>query len=930
MAKQALSWKRAGAIGWRDLKSAPAKFGFVVLSVAVGVAALVGVRGFSESFRRTLSLEARSLMAGDLSARIFHQPTGDETRKIAGIEKQGAGGIRLTWVTEAVSMASVAPDPVPLLVSLKAVDPDEYPYYGTAELEPAIGLKQALDGDSAVVAEEFLIRLNARVGQTLRLGGRSFRISAMLKQEPDRISAGAGWGPRVMISQAALARTGLLAPGSRVSERLLVKLPEKLAAGVSIGAEAEAVRKQVEEALPDAQVMDFKEGNPGLSQGLDNATAILSLICLVAMVLGAIGVAMAMHAHLEQRMDMLAILKAVGAGSGDLLRIFLLQTLGLGLAGGLLGVAAGLGVMAVLPAVFGKLLPVEAQLEFPWRSVAAGLGTGLLTTLLFCLPPLLDVRNVRPVLVLRRLVEQGPGGNVEEWIERPLISRILERLSPTFLLRIISGVYAWSVSWAVPLLWFSLPKFALRALAQIVRWLKVMRAHVDAWLAGWWARRLQLGISVLVVVALGGIAWALSDSVTVGWRFALYFAIALVVLLVLAAVSLRTLRFLLDRVRLRLPSSLRHGLANLYRPGNQSAAVLAALGTGVMLILAVFLMQAALLRDIRETASPKLPNIFLVDVTTDEVAGVKDFFQHQAGVSQALDLMPVVTGRFISLNGKPVEQMKEQHFPRRMLESAELSWADAAPAGDKLTQGKWWTDAEAAELAMGEGVALRLHLGVGSVVELEVGESVRKLKVAAIYRADGNHLGARIQFVLPSGQLKDQQATWYGGAHIDPKQVAGMERALFAAFPTVTVINLADVLERIESVINQITFVVRFLAGFSIFAGLAILASSIASTRFRRMQEAVVLKTLGATRMRIVRTFSVEFSVLGLLAGSVGVVFANLLTRVLLRKLEVGFHIEWLATLIALVGTAVLATATGWIASYRILGLRPLEVLREE
>jgi len=150
-----------------------------------------------------------------------------------------------------------------------------------------------------------------------------------------------------------------------------------------------------------------------------------------------------------------------------------------------------------------------------------------------------------------------------------------------------------------------------------------------------------------------------------------------------------------------------------------------------------------------------------------------------------------------------------------------------------------------------------------------------------------------------------------------------MERALFAAYPTVTVINLADVLARIESVVDQITFVVRFLAGFSILAGLMILASSIASTRFRRMQEAVVLKTLGATRMRIVRTFSVEFSVLGLLAGSVGVIFANLLTRVLfhLFKLEVAFQIEW---------TAVLATGTGWIASYRILGLRPLEVLREE
>jgi putative ABC transport system permease protein len=854
MAKRALSWNRAAAIGWRDLKSAPGKFAFVVLSVAVGVAALVGVRGFSEAFRKTLTNEARSLMAGDLSARIFRRPSAGELGKIAAIDGQYAGA-HSTWVLETISMASVPPDPVPLLVTLKAVDPAEYPYYGEAQLEPGMSLRQALAGDSAVVAEEFLIRLNAHVGETLRLGGRDFKITAVLTQEPDRMSAGAGMGPRVMISRASLEQTGLLAPGSRASQRLLMKLPAKV--------DQVMVRKAVETALPDAQVMDFKEGNPALSQGLDNATAILSLICLVAMVLGAIGVAMAMHAHLEQRMDMLAILKAVGATSTDLLRIFLLQTLGLGLTGGLLGVAAGVGVMTVLPAVFGKLLPVQTVLGFPWRSSLAGLGTGLLTTLLFCLPPLLDVRAVRPVLVLRRLVEQAPTG-------------------------------------------------------------------IKAWIGRWWARRLQLGIAVVVVLALGAIAWALSDAVKVGAWFALLFAIALVVLLALAAVALWALRIWLGWVRLQLPSSLRHGLANLYRPGNQSAAVLASLGTGVMLILAVYLMQGALLSDLRDTASPKLPNVFLIDVTGDEVEGIRDFFKRQPGVTQQIDLMPVVTGRFVSLNGQTLDKLKDQHFPRRLLENAELSWADAPPAGDKVTQGKWWSSKDAAEIAVSEGTAKRLNLGLGSAVQLEIGERVVTLTVTALYRADGEHPAARVSFTLPSDELKDEPATWYGGAHVATKQVASVERALFLAYPTVTVINIADVLDKIEGVVDQITFVVRFLAGFSIFAGLMILASSIASARFRRMREAVVLKTLGATRMRIVRTFSVEFSVLGLLAGSVGVVFANILTRVLLHKLNVGFHMDWNATLIALVGTAVLATATGWIASYRILGLRPLEVLREE
>ena len=143
--------------------------------------------------------------------------------------------------------------------------------------------------------------------------------------------------------------------------------------------------------------------------------------------------------------------------------------------------------------------------------------------------------------------------------------------------------------------------------------------------------------------------------------------------------------------------SLRHGLANLYRPGNQSAAVLAALGTGVMLILAVYLMQAALLREIRETASPKLPNIFLIDVTTEEVAGVQDFFQHQAGVSRAA--RPDAgrcAGKFISLNGKSARPVEGPALSPAHAGERGLSWADAPPAGDKVTQGKWWTEPERA------------------------------------------------------------------------------------------------------------------------------------------------------------------------------------------------------------------------------------------
>ena len=137
MAKRALSWKRAAAIGWRDLKSAPGKFAFVVLSVAVGVAALVGVRGFQRELQA--NAHDRGAVADGRRPERAHFSRADareEEKQVAGSGEADSGDVRATWVTETVSMASVPPDPVPLLVSLKAVDPAEYPYYGTAELEP--------------------------------------------------------------------------------------------------------------------------------------------------------------------------------------------------------------------------------------------------------------------------------------------------------------------------------------------------------------------------------------------------------------------------------------------------------------------------------------------------------------------------------------------------------------------------------------------------------------------------------------------------------------------------------------------------------------------------------------------------------------------------------------------------------------------------
>ncbi|HEX6496380.1 MAG TPA: FtsX-like permease family protein [Acidobacteriaceae bacterium] len=846
---RALSSSVALRIAWREFEAAPAKFIFVIVSVAIGVAALTGVRGFTESFQKTLLGQARTIMAADVSARMFRQPSAKE---IAGLN--ALQGVERTQVTEMVSMASTPSDPIPLLVSLKAVDPSQYPFYGAYKLRPAGTLREELSPERVLVGEDLLIRLHAQIGDSLKLGNSTFRIAGVIEREPDRMNSSMGIGPRVLITRQGLAESGLLQPGSRAGERFLMRLQP----GAS---DIKGLHAQVEKVLPEAQVTDFREANPALTRGLDRASSMLSLICLVAMVLGAIGVAMSMRAHLEQRMDILATMKSIGARSSDILRIYLLQTLLLGLAGGLVGVVAGFGVEWTIPLLAAKLLPIEPSLRLPVRAGLAGLGTGMLTTLLFCLPPLLDIRRIKPNLVLRRQVETQP--------EFTLAER-------------------------------------------------------------WQRRRMQWIATAVILIALAGIAAGLTNSLTIAAWFTAALVALLLFITLLARTLLRMLRTALARTRLSLPSAVRHGLSNLYRPGNQSTAVLTALGAGIMLILTVFLMQNAVLRDLQETLGKGLPNIFLIDIATDELDGVASLIAKKPGVHGAMERLPVVAGRLNEVNGTSGDALKQERVPRHLLQSVSLTWSDTLPAGAKVHAGAWWKPGDEGKVAVSEGLARRMHVGVGSTMLFTVQEQRIPVTVSALYANDGQHVFGRSEFILSQRSLAHFPVVWYGAVHLDTAQIPQMQRALFAAYPTVTVINIADLLDTVAGVVHQVTIIVRFLAAFSILSGLVILASSVASTRFRRIREVVVLKTLGARRARVAAVFGVEFTVLGLLAGCVGVIFANLLTFILLHRLDVTFHLQWPAAAAAAAGTALLAVITGWLVSIRILGQRPLEVLREE
>jgi putative ABC transport system permease protein len=857
-----LSYRSAAKIAAREMRASRGKFMFVLLSVAIGVAALTGVRGFSSSFRTSLLMRARSIMAGDLSAKIFQQPTPGEQK---GLDDIRSTGVQETTVTELLSMASSPKSPDPLLVSLKAVDPAVYPFYGEVELAPANTLKATLDAHSVAVGDDLLLRLGLRVGDQLKVGGELFHIVATVVNEPDRLSGNFAAGPRVLMSRDALASTGLLAPGSHATERFLFKLPPPSDGRPVSDTAVSDLKARLVTLLPQAQITDYRETNPALTQGLDRATSLLSLMSLVALVLGAVGVAMAMRAHLQQRLDTIAIMKSLGARSSQIIKIYLLQTLLLGLAGGLLGVLFGVAVQLAFPVVLGKLINVPTEYHLQWRAVLVGLGAGVLTTLLFTLPPLLDIRSVRPILILRRAVEEN---------DDPFVSAVLKKIS--------------------------------KNVAQILA-------------------------TILILAGLAAIATMLSDSAEVGRIFSLGLVVVLLVLLAASAAVLAGLKFFLNRTRLHLPSGLRHGLANLYRPGNPSAALLAALGMGIMQIMTVYLVQRAVVTELHISSAPNLPNVFLVDVADSEIDGMRKLLKAQPGVTAAPELLPVASSRIEAIDGVPATDVKLKNFPRRMLRSINLTWADAAPPGTIVVEGAWWKPDEAKpEVAISQQQADRLGVKVGSTITFAAQDTQIPATVVALTRADGQHAYARAEFTLPHAALRGVPVIWYGGVHVAPAQVSQFQRALYLAYPTVTVINVAQALETVRAVVIQITYVIQFLAAFSIFAGVIILASSIAGTKYRRIREVVVLKTLGATRGRIATIFSIEFAVLGLVAGVVGIGFANLIARTLLHQLNVAYKAQLLLNLAALLGVAALTVTTGWVASHRILGQKPLEVLREE
>jgi putative ABC transport system permease protein len=829
-----------------DAKASRGRFAFVILAIAAGVAALTGVKGFSESVHYTLIKEARTLMGADLMIRMNFPPTEKDQQFLESLR---AKGIDYTQVTETVSMASGGPQTTPILASLKAADLAKYPFYGVVEFDPA---KPVMSDDSAIVSDDLLFRLGVRVGDAIRVGTQAFQIVGISKKEPDRMTTGFTLGPRVLLTREGFHRAGLDIFGSRATQRILLRVPQNV--------DVEQLRKDINDAFQRrARVIDYTEANPTLSRDMERASSFLAMVSLIALIVGGVGVATSIESHIQQRLDHIAIMKCLGGSSRRVMQVYAAQSVMLGIAGSIAGVIAGFAAQAVFPHFLAGYFDVNIDLVLSWKPIAQGMTIGLLTTLLFTLPPLLSISKIRPALIFRR--------NMEEVESRKRDGRLA-----SFASIVLIGVGIWLIA---------------------------------VWMSG---------------------------SMRVGSYFAGGLLISLLVLAGIAKAILLGMKRAMASVSSHVSPVVRQGVANLYRPGTHVSAILVALGVGVMFTLTVQLLQGSLLDELRLSAPPDSPNVFLINVTEAETHDLWQLLHAQPGILDLPPASPAVAGQLARIGGTPVEELQLSQGEQRYFRTQfALTWSEELPKATEILSGSWWPRGTTEHLvSVEESAADTLKLKVGDTLEWSIQGTPLSARVSSIRRTDAARLGANNQFIVSPGTLNGFPVIYYGALRMQPAQVTNLQRAVFEKFPTVTVVNAADVLEIVQSVVDRISITVRFLAGFAILGGVVILASAVAGTRYRRMREVAILKTIGATRQKIVRIFSLEFFIIGLAAGVIGAALACTFSVILIHRL---FHALYTIPLIPVISstilTALIAVVAGWAASFRVLRQKPLEVLRQ-
>ncbi len=857
----------AAKMAARELRASWRRLVLFFVCVAIGVGAIVTLRSVIQSVRDVLTQEAKALMAADVVVRS-NRPWSDNARRAVESRLAEDPSVEASETVELVTM--VRPEDETKVaartVELRAVE-DGFPYYGEVELEDGYRYTHfLLQGRGVLVRPELLTQLDVRVSDQIVIGTETFTITGVIANEPGRRLGMFSFGPRVIIHLDDLEKTGLLVTGSRARYRFLFRVPE-------VGFESLVANLRQDFREDFVRVRTYRRREDRIGSDLERAENYLSLVGFVILVLGGIGVWSVTRAFIQQKLKSISVLKCLGAGTAQIVTIYVIQVLVLGVAGSLLGVAIAAGVIAAVPpsavAALGSI-----SYGLTWSAVLQGVGIGMMVSLLFSLVPLLEVRHVKPLLLLRHETARVSAVDVR----RPGWSRLA---------------------------WRRVARVDWTRLAAIVAVTAALLA-----IASWQAGSLRAGLFVC-----GGF---------VGVALVLNAAGALLIRLMAPMATTRWF-------------SLRHAVMSLTRPGNQTRVILLAVGLGSFFIIGVRVLQANLLTELDLERRSGGADMFLIDIQQDQLQPMRTLLAQRS--ERPATLIPVLRARVTGVSGREVnlEGLEDVRGQGSLGRDYTVTYRNHLEENEDVLEGRFWGNDQAPpepEVSIEESLQERFNINVGDVMRFDILSREVAVRVTSIRRVDwSDSRSGGFMFVFRPEALADAPHTYVAllKAPSDPGGRARLQRDLATGYPNVSAIDVREVLRTVEGVIANVTLAISIVGAVALFSGTLILVGAIAMTKFQRVREAAIFKTLGANTQTIAAMLALEYGGLGVLAGIIGSLGAVILSWALSRYLlDIPWHFAAGENLGGIVVTALLVGLVGVVSSLDVLRRKPLATLRAE
>ncbi|AVR47525.1 hypothetical protein C7S20_17175 [Christiangramia fulva] len=831
-------------MAWRDGKASLGRLFLFMASIVLGIAAVVSIQSFSDNLKKNISLQSKSLMGADYIIESNHPPD-ERVQEII----DSLGGADAREISFASMMATSRTGNTKLM-QVRGIE-KAFPFYGKLETTPS-GASESLKNGKALVDATTMLQMNLKVGDSIKIGKVILPVGGALNSTPGSSGLFSSIAPPVFIPYGFIEETELVKTGSRIDYKFYFK--------ANASTDLEKLEKKLNPILDahDADIDTHLSTSRRLGRRYENFGKFLNLVAFVALLLGCIGIASAIHIYIQEKLKSVAILKCLGASSRQTFIIFLIQLIAIGLLGSILGILVGLGLQQLFPLIMQDFLPLELEISIAWKVIFMGMIIGVSMAVLFGLYPLTFTLKTSPLQALR-IDESKTSGSKKAGA-------------------IIGGL--------------------------------------------------------LVLFLFGFSFWLLED-----WKYSLSFLGGIaVVFLCLAGIA----GLFIYLIRHFFPSKwsfeARQSLLNLFRPQNQTLILILAIGLGAFLISTLYFTKDMLLSQAKLEDQANSPNLILLDVQTNQKDSVAQTVRAQD--LPVIEAIPIVTMKVKSLAGKPVEEIRKDttsQINRWILDHEfRTTYRDSLISSESISNGNWVPkmkdDQEIVPISVSEDFAKDAEVSVGDEIIFNVQGVLLKTNVESIRKVDWSRMQMNFSIVFPKGVLEEApQFLVLTTKTPNPQKSAELQQAIVEKFPNVSIIDLRQVLSVIQEILNKISWLINFMSAFSIITGIIVLIGAVRTSKYQRIKESVLLRTLGARKEQILKILALEYLFLGMI-GCITGIFLSLLGSLLLA------YFVFDSTFIPSVGPfvfllpaiVILVVVIGLSSSLSVLKSPPLQVLRKE